>query len=307
MSNKTMLAIDGNSLVNREYYGMPPMSSKDGIHTNAILGFLNKLIKYTDRFLPDYAAVAFDLPEPTFRHRQYEGYKASRKGMPDELASQLPYIKEACEIFGYAVVFEAGYEADDILGTIAKKASEIKNTKIKTYILTGDKDAFQLVSDEVTVLYNSNAAVTEFDPPRVTEEYGINPRQLIDVKALMGDASDDIPGVKGIGEKTALGLIRQNGNLDAVYDSLENGSLRIFPAIKKKLATGKNDAYMSRALAEIYCEVPIKPDIFVKRKEIDRDKLYDFCKKLELFSIIKKLNLSFPVAGEQIQMNFESQ
>ena len=287
INDKIMFIIDGNSLINREYYGMPPLTSRSGIYTNAILGFINKLIKYIDQLSPDYAVVAFDLPAPTFRHLEYSGYKASRKGMPDELAMQLPYVKEVCKIFGFSVISEEGYEADDILGTIAKK-----DLNIKTYILTGDRDSFQLVADNVTVLYSSNTAVTEYTPEKIFEDYGIEPNQLIDVKALMGDSSDEIPGVKGIGEKTALKLIQENGSLDKIYENLDNGTLQITPANRQKLIDGRQNAYMSRKLAEIYCETPIKSEIFKTRPDIDKIKLYDFCKNLDLNSIIKKLNLT---------------
>ena len=307
--DKTLLIIDGNSLVNREYYGMPPMSSKGGVPTNAVLGFVNKLIKYTDAFSPDYAAVAFDLPDPTFRHRQYPGYKASRKGMPDELAAQLPYVKEACGIFGFTVVSEPGYEADDILGTLAKKAGEVGDENIRTYIMTGDRDSFQLVSERVTVLYLSGATPTEYGPQRISDEYGLEPKQLIDVKALMGDASDEIPGIKGIGEKTALTLIRENGSLAAVYEKLEAGSLQSTPSVKKKLSEGKSDALMSRELAEICSDVPLDTNTIFEKRECDKSKLYEFCKKLELFSVIKKLKLSAAesIENEQIQMGFEEE
>jgi len=302
-SNKIMFIIDGNSLINREYYGMPPLTSRSGLYTNAILGFVNKLIKYIDQLSPDYAAVAFDLPAPTFRHREYSGYKASRKGMPEELAMQLPYVKEVCVIFGFSVISQEGYEADDILGTIAKnsKQSEIQT---HTYILTGDRDSFQLVSDNVTVLYSSNMSVTEYTPGKISEVYGIEPKQLIDVKALMGDSSDEIPGVKGIGEKTALKLIQENGSLDKVYENLENGTLNMTPANKQKLINDKENAYMSRKLAEIYCDVPIEFHVGCaesSRRDIDKIKLYDFCKNLDLNSIIKKLNLS-AAANEQMDI-----
>ena len=301
-TGKVMLAVDGNSLINREYYGMPPLSSSGGLHTNAVLGFIGKLIKYIGSFSPDFAAAAFDLPEPTFRRLRYPGYKASRKGMPGELAEQLPYVKEACDIFGFTVVSEAGYEADDILGTIAKKAGDIEEGAIKTYIVTGDRDCFQLVSDNVSVLYNSNAALTEYTPQKIREQYGLSPRQLIDVKALMGDPSDEIPGVSGIGEKGALKLISENGSLEALYKNLDAGILQILPAGKKKLLEGRNDAFLSRELAEICRETPLKPEVFQKRKEPDRGRLYSFCKELELFSVIKKLGLS--PAGEQMQFEF---
>jgi len=311
-SNKIMFIIDGNSLINREYYGMPPLTTRDGLYTNAILGFINKLIKYIDQLSPDYAAVAFDLPAPTFRHIEYSGYKAGRKGMPEELAMQLPYVKEACDIFGFSVLTQEGFEADDILGTIAKKcvgtpymASDGTNDnsggRIHTYILTGDRDSFQLVSDHVTVLYSSNNSVAEFTPQKIAEDYGIEPKQLIEVKALMGDSSDEIPGVKGIGEKTALKLIQENGDLNHVYKNLENGTLNMTPSNKQKLTDGKESAYMSRKLAEIFCDVPLNNPV-PARRAVDKIKLYDFCKKLELNSIIKKLNLT-AVINEQIQLD----
>lgn len=285
-TDKIMLIIDGNSLINREYYGMPRLTAKNGLYTNAILGFINKLIKYTNQLNPDCAAAAFDLPAPTFRHLEYFGYKANRRGMPDELAAQLPYVKEVCGIFGFSVISQEGYEADDILGTIAKKYEG------KTYIITGDRDSFQLISDNVTVLYCSNAAVIEYTKQKISEDYNLEPKQLIDVKALMGDSSDEIPGVFGIGEKTALNLIRENKTLDFVYKNLENGTLRITSSTKQKLINGKKDAYMSRRLAEIYCDVPVKTEVFIKKTHTDKNKLYEFCKNLELFSVIKKLDLT---------------
>ena len=287
-SNKIMFVIDGNSLINREFYGMPPLTTRDGVYTNAILGFMNRIIKYILQLEPDYAAVAFDLPAPTFRHLEYSGYKAHRKHMPDELAMQLPYVKEVCGIFGFSVLSEEGYEADDILGTIAKKSEHIQ-----TYILTGDRDSFQLVSDHVTVLYLSNMSVIEYTPQKIKDVYGLEPKQLIDVKALMGDSSDEIPGVKGVGEKTAIKLIQENGSLDGVYKSLDDGTLNISSSYKQKLSDGRQDAVMSRKLAEIFCGVPVKPsEIFAEKREIDRGRLYDFCKNLEFASIIKRMNLT---------------
>ena len=300
--NKVMFVIDGNSLINREYYGMPPLTARNGMYTNAILGFSNKLIKYIDKLSPDYAVVAFDLPAPTFRHLEYSGYKASRKGMPPELAMQLPYVKEVCGIFGFSVLSQEGYEADDIIGTIAKNSQKSKESQeIQTYILTGDRDSFQLISDNVTVLYSSNMAVIEYTPQKIFEDYGIEPKQLIEVKALMGDSSDEIPGVKGIGEKTALKLIQENGSLTGVYKNLENGTLNITPSNKQKLIDGKENAFMSRKLAEIFCDVSLKSNAFTDKQDIDKIKLYDFCKDLELNSIIKKLNLAAAL-NEQIGM-----
>ena len=295
MGNKVLLVVDGNSLLNREYYGVPLLSTQSGIYTNGVLGFTNKLLKYIEMLSPAYCYVAFDLPTPTFRHIEYEGYKASRKGMPDELIMQLPYAKEVCEILGFSVLTKEGFEADDILGTLSRKSEE--SGDITAYLLTGDKDVLQLVSDKTTVLYLSNNAVTEYTPEKVFELYGVTPEKLIDVKALMGDTSDEIPGVKGIGEKTALKLISENNSLDEVYSNLDNGTLNITPANKQKLIDDRDNAYLSRKLATICRDIP---DIFINQEaddkkisvdKIDRGKLYNFCKKLEFNSIIKRLDL----------------
>ena len=289
---KTIFIIDGNSLINREFYGMPPLSTKDGLYTNAILGFANKLIKYIEQLNPDYKAAAFDLPAPTFRHLEYPGYKASRKGMPDELAAQLPYVKELCGIFGFEVLTKEGFEADDIIGAVAKEGERFDGM---TYILTGDRDSFQLVSDNTSVLYTSGRSVEEYTPDRIMRDYGVKPKQLIDVKALMGDASDEIPGVRGIGEKTAFKLIAEHGSLDRLYGKLDGGALKLTPSNKQKLTDGRDSAFMSRKLAEICVTVPIDLDFENKlenKTEPDRAALHDFCRKLELRSIIKKLDLT---------------
>ena len=294
MENKVLFVVDGNSLLNREYYGVPLLTTKGGIYTNGVLGFTNKLLKYIETLSPAHRVAAFDLKAPTFRHIEYEGYKASRKGMPDELAVQLPYAKEICEILGFSVVSKEGFEADDILGTFSKTAEERGNINI--YLLTGDKDALQLVSDKTTVLFNTNNAVIEYTPEKIHEIYGITPKQLIDVKALMGDTSDEIPGVKGIGEKTALKLICENKSLDGVYNNLDDGTLNITPSNRQKLVDGRENAYLSQKLATICCDIP---DIGFNETDADNiniidiydGKLYDFCKKLELNSIIKRLDL----------------
>ena len=288
MENKVLFVVDGNSLLNREYYGVPLLSTQSGIYTNGVLGFTNKLLKYIETLSPVCRYVAFDLPAPTFRHLAYDGYKASRKGMPEELAMQLPYAKEICEILGFTVISREGFEADDILGTLSKKAEE--TGEISSYLLTGDKDAFQLVSDKTTVLYLSNNAVIEYTPEKIFEIYGITPEKLIDVKALMGDSSDEIPGVKGIGEKTALKLIGENNSLDGVYNNLDNGTLVITPSNRQKLTDGRATAYLSQKLATICRDAP---DVCIadEAPSINRGKLYDFCKKLELNSIIKRLDL----------------
>ncbi|GHU37840.1 DNA polymerase [Clostridia bacterium] len=286
---KTLLVLDGNSIINREYYGMPPLTNSRGEMVNALLGFMNRILRNIEVYHPDYTVAAFDLPAPTFRHKAFDGYKASRKGMPDDLASQLPLVKEMCEICGFGVVTCEGYEADDILGDLSKIGGE---RGVKTYLLTGDRDSFQLVTDNVSVLYASNKSVEEYTPQRIREVYGVEPRQMIDVKSLMGDASDEIPGVPGIGEKTALNLIKSYGSLDGVYTALEDGDKEISAGVAKKLTEGKDKAYLSRTLAEICTDVPCDLSyVFDKNAEIDRAKLYDFCSRYELKSIIKKLDL----------------
>jgi DNA polymerase-1 len=290
MENKVLLAVDGNSVLNREYYGIPLLSTQSGIYTNGVLGFTNKLLKYIETLSPAYRFAAFDLRAPTFRHKVYEGYKASRKGMPDELAAQLPYVKEVCGVLGFEVVAKEGYEADDILGTLSKKADEAGG--ITTYLLTGDKDALQLVSDGTTVLFTTNNAVITYNPAKIREIYGVTPGKLIDIKALMGDSSDEIPGVKGIGEKTAVKLISENNSLNEIYKNLGNGTLNITPVNKNKLIDGRDSAYLSQKLATIYRDVP---DVFIEKDnpahETDKEKLYNFCKKLEFSSIIKRYGL----------------
>ena len=290
MQQKVLFIIDGNSLINREFYGMPPLTNKEGLYTNAILGFTNKLIKYTELLNPVFKAAAFDLPAPTFRHREYAGYKAGRKGMPEELAVQLPYVKELCGIFGFEVLSKEGFEADDIIGTAAREAEK---NGAKVYILTGDKDAFQLITDKISVLYAQNKSVEEYTPEKIISKYGVSPMQLIDVKALMGDSSDEIPGVRGIGEVTALKLIAENGSLAGLYDKLDSGELKLTPSNQKKLTEGRADAFLSRRLAEICVDAPVDLG-FLKKSETaaDMDGLYNFCRKLDFLSIIKKLDLT---------------
>ena len=232
-----LLAIDSNSILNRAYYGVRPLTTKDGIYTNGIYGFLTILLRICEETTPDAIAFAFDLKSPTFRHKLYTGYKAGRHGMPDELAMQLPYLKELLNKLGYPVVTCEGYEADDILGTLARLCEDTGNECI---IATGDRDSLQLVSDATTV----RLATTKMGRPESTfygveeirEKYGVTPRELIQVKALMGDSSDNIPGVAGIGEKTALALISRFHTVDEVYTNLEDPAIK--PGVRKKLEAG---------------------------------------------------------------------
>lgn len=184
--------------INRAFYGVRPLTTKDGLHTNAVYGMLNILLKHLDALKPDVLAAAFDLREPTFRHTQYAEYKAGRKGMPDELAMQLPFAKDCLSAMGFHVLSLSGYEADDILGTLAVDAAD---AEMQAILLTGDRDALQLIGDRVTVLLAKNQDTVVFNREHFIETYGITPEEFVDVKALMGDSSDNIPGVPGIGEK----------------------------------------------------------------------------------------------------------
>jgi DNA polymerase-1 len=286
-----LLVIDGNSILNRAFYGIKLLTTKDGLFTNGIYGFYNILSKLLDEVKPDAVAVAFDLRAPTFRHLQYEGYKAQRKGMPDELAVQMPLLKELLDNMGIKRIEIEGFEADDILGTQAVVCAQHGDECV---IATGDKDSLQLISDKVTVLLagtkGGKPETTIYNVAKIIEQYGIAPKQLIEVKALMGDSSDNIPGVAGIGEKTALDLIVKYGSVQNIYDNLETLDIKI--GVKQKLETGKEQAFMSRHLAEIHTAVPIETDIQkLKRQPMNTTSLYRLLVRLEFFSIIEKMGL----------------
>jgi len=253
---KTILIIDGNSVLNRAFYGIRPLTNRDGLPTNAVYGFITILKKHIDALSPERIVCAFDQKAPTFRHKMYDGYKATRKGMPEDLAVQLPYAKEAAAALGAEVLSLAGYEADDILGTVSAQAEVSGGTH--SYILTGDRDSLQLVSPATTVILAKTKEDVFYTPELFLEEYGISPAQFVDVKALMGDSSDNIPGVPGIGEKTALKLIAAAGSLDAVYEN--PGALGVTKSIAAKLESGRQSAYLSRDLARINRAVPLSED-----------------------------------------------
>lgn len=293
---KKLLVIDGNSILNRAFYGVRPLSTKDGIPTNAVFGFINIINRNLELVGPDYCAAAFDLKAPTFRHKMYADYKAGRRPMPDELAAQFPYAKQALAALGIAIIEKEGYEADDILGTFAENADETT----ETFILTGDRDSLQLINDKTTVLLATNAEPLTFDRTVFREKYGVDPEQFVDVKALMGDSSDNIPGVSGIGEKTALKLISQFGSLDGLYDRLPDASLS--PKMNEKLLSGKDGAYLSRTLAQICRKVPELPSVAeTEYHGIDRKAAYSLFARLEFSVFIKKYGLSeaFPQKEEQ--------
>ncbi len=249
---KKLLAVDGNSILNRAFYGIRPLTTKDGFSTNALYGMVTMVTRWVDSLQPDYCAVAFDLKAPTFRHKMYDAYKAGRRPMPEELAMQLPVAKELMTALGYTVLELESYEADDILGTLAKQCED---ADCEAYLLTGDRDSLQLISDRVHVLLATNQDTVEMDEQAFFEKYGVRSSQFVDVKALMGDSSDNIPGVPGIGEKTALKLIAEYGSLDGVYEALPTA--KHTPSVRAKLEGGKDSAYLSKDLARIFREVPL--------------------------------------------------
>ena len=287
-----LLVIDGNSLINRAFYGVRPLTTKDGRFTNGIYGFLNMMMKLESDFHPDSVAVAFDLKAPTFRHKLYSEYKAGRKGMPPELAEQMPVLKELLTLMGIKIIEKEGYEADDIIGTLA---SACENSGNFCYIATGDRDSFQLVSDNVNVLLTATVMgrpeIIVYDKNKISEKYnGLTPKNLIDVKALMGDSSDNIPGVAGVGEKTAVTLISTFKNLENLYDNIESPEIK--NAARNKLINDKEKAFLSRELGTICCEVPI--DTVIENYSIqphDETVLAAFLADLELFKIIERMGL----------------
>lgn len=256
----TFLAVDGNSIVNRAFYGIKLLTTKDGQYTNAIYGFLTMLDKIKETVQPDCACIAFDLKAPTFRHKAYSEYKAGRKGMPEELASQMPVLKELLTVLGYKLAECEGFEADDILGTLA---GECDKAGVKCVIATGDRDSLQLISDNVTVrLASTKMGKPEaelYDTEKIKEKYGVTPVQMIELKAIQGDSSDNIPGVPGIGEKGAQDLIQRFGNIEHIYENID--TIDVKPGIRKKLIAGKDSAFMSKMLGTISREAPIERDL----------------------------------------------
>ena len=238
---KTLMIIDGNSIINRAYYGIRPLSTKEGIPTNGIFGFMNILLKHLEDVNPEYLLVAFDLKAPTFRHKEYTEYKAQRKGMPDDLAAQLPHLKELLAAMNIKMLTKEGYEADDIIGTVSAMCEK---DGIKCVIVTGDKDDLQLASEKTHILLTTTrmgqTTVEDFDEKAFIEKYHITPHEFIDVKALMGDSSDNIPGVPGIGEKTAFTLIESFHSLEGVYENIESDIIK--KAQRQKLIDGKDSA-----------------------------------------------------------------
>ena len=288
---KNLIIIDGNSIINRAYYGVRPLSTMSGIPTNAIYGFMNIMLKYIEDYNPNYLCVAFDLKAPTFRHKMYEAYKAQRKGMPDDLAEQMPHLKELLSAMNILQLSLEGYEADDIIGTVSRLCDE---NGIKCNIVTGDKDDLQLASQNTSILLTTTRmgqTTTEvLDDKGVFDKYGVTPEEFISVKALMGDSSDNIPGVKGIGEKSAFDLMSHFHSLDNLYNDIESDYIK--KSAREKLIAGKEDAYLFHTLCKIDRNVPldfnfddalyIAPDAVATAKKLEELELRKIAQRLSL-------------------------
>ena len=297
MGSNRLLIIDGNSIMNRAFYGI--MSSKmlttpEGMYTNAIYGFLAILFKELEDLKPEYIAVAFDLKAPTHRHKMFDGYKATRHGMPEELAEQMPVIKEILRDMNITIIEKEGFEADDILGTMSKNAED---AGINTTILSGDRDTFQLASDRIIIrIPRTKAGKTEednYDKEKIKETYGVEPKQLIQVKGLMGDTSDNIPGVPGVGEKTALKLIQEYGSISKLYEALESGNSTVKGALKEKLTNNKELAYMSETLGRILLDAPL--DVTIEELKVqpwDNEKVTKKFKELRFNRFLDRFKLN---------------
>ena len=285
-----LMVIDGNSIINRAFYGVRPLTTREGLHTNAVYGFVTTLQKLLDEEAPEALCVTFDRREPTFRHLSYEGYKAQRKGMPEELAQQLPVLKEVLDAMDIPRYELAGYEADDLIGTISRKCEAAGWACV---VVTGDKDSLQLITDKTKVKLVSTrmgqTTTKDMTEEAFREAYGFDPIHIIDLKALMGDASDNIPGVSGVGEKTAMALIQRYQTVDAIYEAMPEVEAR--PAVIKRLAEGEDSARMSYRLATIVTNAPLDFDPEANRRRPAKPELRDIFLRLEFAKLIEKMGL----------------
>lgn len=309
MKKQKLMLIDGNNILNRAFYGLYGanlLATRDGLFTNAVYGFINILFKYIEEEKPELLCVAFDLKAPTFRHESFEGYKAKRKGMPEELKVQVPVIKEVLDAMNIKRLEFPGYEADDIIGTMSFCA---ENKGMEVVIVSGDRDTFQLISENVRVKLpktsRGKTETEEYDLKRIMQEYGILPKEFIDLKGLMGDTSDNIPGVAGIGEKTALELIKQFKTIENIYDNIEEVSKK---GVREKLINSKDIAFMSKRLSQIDRNVPGVCDVEdLKRQEPDKARLLRLMERLEFKSLIKKFNLENSSENNELENTDEKE
>jgi DNA polymerase-1 len=292
-TKRRLLIYDGNAIIHRCFHAIPPLSTKDGVLVNAVYGFLTMLFKSIKDLKPTHLAVTFDLPGPTFRHEASADYKATRIKQAPELYAQIPITKEILEAMGIQIFEMPGFEADDVIGTIATLAHEEKPS-VETIIVTGDMDALQLVND-TTRVYTMRKGISDtviYDEAAVRERFGFEPKSLIDYKALRGDVSDNISGIRGIGEKTGMELIQKFGTIENLYEALEGGITAIGATerIKKLLLANKPDAVQSKHLATIVCNVPIEFD-FSKTvyKKVDRDVIFPWFQKLGFLSLLQRI------------------
>ena len=286
-----LMILDGNSVINRAFYGVRLLTTREGLFTNAIYGFLNILEKMEKEEQPDAVCVAFDLHGPTFRHEKYELYKANRHGMPEELAQQMPIMKQVLMAMNIPIYACQGWEADDVIGTVSKICG---NNDWECVVVTGDRDSLQLIDDHVSIKLviskPGQTIATLYDRDRFIQEYGFEPKKIVDLKALMGDSSDNIPGVAGVGPKTATDLLLKFGDLNGVYANLEDVSIR--PKLREKLENGKEDAYLSYDLATIRLNAPIdfEPKDAVVQP-YNKPALYELFTKLEFVRLIDRYGL----------------
>lgn len=305
---KKLLVIDGNSIINRAFYGIMTnrmLMTEDGIYTNAIYGFLTILFKELEEIKPEYLVVAFDLKAPTHRHKLYKEYKANRQGMPNELAMQMPILKEILQAMNICIIEKEGYEADDVLGTLAKWG---QSQKLETTILTGDRDSFQLVDKLIKVRMprtkQGKTETRDYGIKEIKEEYGLEPKELIEVKGIQGDTADNIPGVSGIGEKTALKLIKEYKTIDNLYDHIDEQKGKL----KERLEQNKELAYLSRTLGTIDIQTPIEKDLTkFEVVEWDKEKVLEIFKKLRFTRFIEKFSLSDESNINKEKLNIEYQ
>jgi len=301
-ASKKLVLIDGHAILHRAYHALPPLTGPDGKLLNAAYGFCTMLLKVVNDLKPDYLVVAFDLAKPTFRHEEFIGYQANRPKMDKELSSQIGTVYEILKAMGIPIFTKEGYEADDVIGTLSQKASS-KN--VKTVIVTGDRDIFQLVNKKTRV-YIPLRGLSEarlFDEKEVEKKMGISPSQIVDYKALVGDASDNYPGVLGIGPKTASKLLKEFDNFEKIYKNLDKVEEKFGKSVKKKLEKGRDAAELSRKLAEIITDIPIKLNLTkaqFKFTEKEREKTIEKLEELGFKSLVKRLKKEEKEKEEQL-------